>query len=92
MPRSIKWTGALPQCDFCARPARYDGKTVYGPWANMCDDDLVANGYPKSNEVTNEREVPAATCLYCGDPATHLDSFNHTCCSGCEGETDATMA
>jgi len=31
----------LPKCDFCSRAgidedAHYDGKTVFGPWANMC--------------------------------------------------------
>ncbi len=31
----------LPDCDFCKREgkettANYDGKTVFGPWANMC--------------------------------------------------------
>lgn len=26
----------LPKCDFCDEQARYDGKTVMGPWANMC--------------------------------------------------------
>lgn len=33
----------LPPCDFCKQDptvmyqeARYDGKTVMGPWANMC--------------------------------------------------------
>ena len=36
---------SLPDCDFCkeagiARKAAYDGKTIYGPWANMCDDDF----------------------------------------------------
>ncbi len=25
-----------PKCDFCELSARYDGKTIYGPWANMC--------------------------------------------------------
>ena len=24
-------------CDFCGDPATWDGPTVYGPWANMCD-------------------------------------------------------
>lgn len=33
---------ALPSCDFCAQagdttPATYDARTVYGPWANMCE-------------------------------------------------------
>ena len=31
----------LPPCDYCVEhgkdtPAHFDGKTVYGPWANMC--------------------------------------------------------
>lgn len=39
----------LPDCDMCAqrkhkRPAAYDGKTIYGPWANMCEDDFQAFG------------------------------------------------
>jgi hypothetical protein len=25
-----------PKCSFCTEPAQYDGKTVMGPWANMC--------------------------------------------------------
>lgn len=24
-------------CDFCDRPATYDGRTSFGPWAFMCD-------------------------------------------------------
>ena len=32
----------FPECDFCSQngistDAEYDGKTVYGPWANMCE-------------------------------------------------------
>lgn len=32
----------LPNCDFCTQEgntveAAYDGKTAYGPWANMCE-------------------------------------------------------
>ena len=26
----------LPCCDMCGQQAKYDGKTVHGPWANMC--------------------------------------------------------
>lgn len=26
-----------PKCDFCSKPASYDGKTAMGPWAYMCD-------------------------------------------------------
>jgi len=27
----------LPKCDFCGAPAKYDGRTGLGPWANMCE-------------------------------------------------------
>jgi hypothetical protein len=26
----------LPKCNFCDEEARYDGKTIQGPWAYMC--------------------------------------------------------
>jgi hypothetical protein len=26
----------LPKCDFCTEKAKYDGKTIMGPWAYMC--------------------------------------------------------
>ncbi len=26
----------LPKCDFCNDLAKYDGKTKYGAWGNMC--------------------------------------------------------
>ena len=25
-----------PKCDFCGKPAEYDGKTTSGPWGYMC--------------------------------------------------------
>ena len=31
-------------CDFCGTTAKYDGKTVMGPWANMCSDCFAENG------------------------------------------------
>ena len=39
----------LPQCDFCKEngwntPAHFDGKTVFGPWANMCDSHFRSYG------------------------------------------------
>lgn len=36
--------GILPKCDFCESKARFDGKTVFGPWANMCELHFKANG------------------------------------------------
>jgi hypothetical protein len=34
----------VPDCDFCGKRAAYDGKTVMGPWANMCADHFVDFG------------------------------------------------
>ncbi len=34
-----------PTCDLCrARPARYDGKTIHGPWGYMCQGCFDTNG------------------------------------------------
>lgn len=32
------------KCDFCGALAKYDGKTITGPWANMCDDCFGEHG------------------------------------------------
>lgn len=34
----------LPKCDFCIRTAHYDGKTVVGLWANMCEIHFEMHG------------------------------------------------
>lgn len=39
--RTLAVVAKLPTCDFCQeegieRPARYDFRTRYGPWANGC--------------------------------------------------------
>ena len=36
MTHTIVKVKTLPQCDFCMDEAQYDGKTILGPWANMC--------------------------------------------------------
>jgi hypothetical protein len=46
------WTRVpeLPSCDLCSMlgtylvPARYDGATVHGPWAYMCEDHFRSDG------------------------------------------------
>ena len=51
MSESVK-VSKLPDCDICkyvhkkAEPvqAAYDGKTVQGPWANMCEEDFPVFG------------------------------------------------
>jgi hypothetical protein len=39
----------FPPCDFCkedllTKPARFDGKTIQGPWAFMCGAHFVLYG------------------------------------------------
>ena len=34
----------IPHCDFCDLPAKYDGKTIGGPWANMCEEHFLDFG------------------------------------------------
>lgn len=35
---------ALPKCDFCEKRAKYDGKTLRGPWAFMCQVHFEKHG------------------------------------------------
>ena len=34
------------KCDFCSAKAVYDGKTLMGPWANMCEEHFNTYGIP----------------------------------------------
>lgn len=41
--------GVIPDCDVCktegaTMPAKYDGKTVHGPWAYMCEHHFLHLG------------------------------------------------
>jgi hypothetical protein len=47
------YVATLPKCDFCKeagteRDAKYDAKTVFGPWASMCDHHWMMNAASKS--------------------------------------------
>ena len=37
----------LPKCVFCEQKAAYDGKTLIGPWAYMCERHWLAHGAGK---------------------------------------------
>jgi hypothetical protein len=36
--------GSLPKCSFCYKEARFDARTVYGPWAYMCSEHFLTYG------------------------------------------------
>lgn len=35
-----------PPCDFCKEPAKYDVKTIHGPWAYVCQKCLGIHSNP----------------------------------------------
>jgi hypothetical protein len=43
-PNGIARVNSRPSCDFCKSEAVIDGKTRFGPWANMCLDHFLAFG------------------------------------------------
>lgn len=47
------------KCDFCGDTARYDGKTIRGPWAYMCEDCFVLYGRPIKGLYTDLKELAA---------------------------------
>ena len=60
----------IPPCDFCGEtnvvtPAVVDGRTVYGPWANMCERHFRVHGMGKLGLGIGQRlklrqDTPAA--------------------------------
>lgn len=87
----------IPECDICKYeqnrpgiPAAYDGKTVMGPWANMCEAHFSTHGVglgtgrgqrlvQASRRHANGDAVEAqSTCKVCGDAiAKDGDSYHH---------------
>lgn len=48
-PHTTAKVAKLPPCDFCSTDhspilASIDGKTIHGPWANMCDECFETHG------------------------------------------------
>ena len=44
-------------CDFCGETAQYDAITIYGPWANMCQDCFDGKGMGKLGTGFGQRLV-----------------------------------
>lgn len=68
------------KCDFCEAAAVYDGKTVYGPWAFMCEAHLdsigvkVAGMYKALDAVAVSKKV----CVVCGQEKPVTDFYAYT--------------
>lgn len=56
------------KCDFCSKPAIYDAKTRYGPWAYMCAEhfDTRALKLPGTYSLLEPEPVLKKRCSVCG--------------------------
>lgn len=46
-----------PDCDFCGAEASFDGKTILGPWAYMCDAHWKSHGLGQLGTGRGQRLV-----------------------------------
>jgi len=44
MSEEVRMYGIRKECNFCHCVATYDGRTVFGPWAYMCDEHFAHYG------------------------------------------------
>jgi hypothetical protein len=77
----------IPKCDFCEKPAQYDGRTGIGPWANMCQMHFyeygTGLGLGKGQKLILKKNPDSGyvPCRCCGKPvAAWLGSPIHTKC------------
>lgn len=61
-------------CDFCKEIAKYDGKTVYGPWAFMCEQHFQALGIDVEGLHAHIKQDDTKCCSHCGE-VKPLESF-----------------
>ena len=58
----VVYVSEIPLCDFCStsgmnRKAKYDAKTQWGPWANMCEIHFRQNGIKLGTGFGQELKV-----------------------------------
>jgi len=51
----------LPKCQFCCDPAGYDSKTVFGPWAYLCEKHLHQYGCPPTTRLEKRVKIAYKT-------------------------------
>lgn len=75
----------LPKCNFCPDEAHYDGATLMGPWADMCESHFLAYGvglgtgkgqkYIVGEEPERDRHAEAREAVKAGD----WEAFEDAC-------------
>lgn len=68
------------KCDFCFKPATYDAKTAYGPWAFMCDEhfEKVASKVPGTYKRLEPEVVAKKVCSICGEEKSVSEFYQYT--------------
>lgn len=68
------------KCDFCFKPATYDAKTSYGPWAFMCDEhfEKVAAKVPGTFSKIEQDVAVKKTCSICGAEKPLSEFYRYT--------------
>ena len=75
------------KCDFCDKQALYDGKTVFGPWAYMCEEHRRKIGVRDErlvNRLQAEDAIPKKQCIVCGEEKPLSAFYKYTDHSGVE--------
>jgi hypothetical protein len=67
----------LPKCQFCDDQAAFDGRTVHGPWAFMCQAHWDEHGVGHTGVGYGQRlihdpgyTIQCGTCFMCGETST----------------------
>lgn len=75
------------KCDFCSKQALYDGKTIFGPWAYMCEEHRKRCGVSDErliNRLTDVDPTPKKCCSVCGEEKPLTEFYKYTDHSGTE--------
>lgn len=69
------------KCDFCNKPAIYDGKTKMGPWAYMCSEHFEQYGVKLKSlytELGQSADVPHKVCRVCKRTLPLTEFYKYT--------------
>lgn len=75
------------KCDFCDRQALYDGKTIFGPWAYMCERHRRTVGVKDNRFITRLQDIdvtPKKQCSICGEEKPLSEFYRYTDHNGTE--------
>ena len=69
---------SIRKCDFCKDAAMYDGKTLLGPWAFMCETHFKEYGFPIKGLYTVLAPAATKVCRVCGKEKSIEEFYTYT--------------